>query len=76
MIFKGDYCSEKDTVESKLDKKGTEFVSLKDAVKTYEQTYIKAAVDSCNGKISAAANLLGIHRTMIYRKLESSSLED
>ncbi len=24
--FKGDYCSEKDTVESKLDKKGTEFV--------------------------------------------------
>ena len=51
------------------------FVPLKEAVKTYERKYIEQVIETCNGNISAAADRLGIHRTMIYRKLNAPIAE-
>ena len=45
-------------------------VDLKEAVKAFEKKYIKEAIDSCGGNITKAAELLGIHRTHLYKKIK------
>ena len=35
----------------------------------FERDYIQNAIRFCNGNVTKAAKLLGIHRTMIYKKL-------
>ncbi|MBP2638137.1 MAG: domain S-box [Firmicutes bacterium] len=42
---------------------------LKSFMKKIEHTYIERVLKECNGKIAQAARRLGIHRTLLYRKL-------
>jgi len=48
--------------------------SLKDALKKYEIQYIKAAYEQCEYNAEKTANLLGIHRSGLYKKLEEFKL--
>ena len=50
---------------------GAQISPLKQAMRDYELAYITRAIESCGGNITKAAQMLGIHRTMIYKKLES-----
>ena len=43
--------------------------SLSAARDQFERDYIQNAIRFCNGNVTKAAKLLGIHRTMIYKKL-------
>ena len=46
------------------------FDSLKDFTAVVEGRYILQALSSCKGNATEAANKLGIHRSVIYRKLK------
>ena len=41
---------------------------LDQAVKLFEQRYIQSVIDCCDGQLQAAAKVLGIHRSTLYRK--------
>ncbi len=43
--------------------------SLKEVVKEFELQYINQVLQECNGRIGETANRLGIHRTLLYKKL-------
>ena len=45
-------------------------LTLKKAVKDFERQYIDQVIKECSGKINEAADRLGIHRTMVYRKIK------
>ncbi len=45
--------------------------SLKKAVKAYERQIIEDVVTGCEGNIAKAADMLDIHKSVLYRKLES-----
>jgi len=45
--------------------------TLKDTLKAVEEEYISQVLAECNGHIGEAAQRLGIHRTMLYRKTKS-----
>lgn len=45
--------------------------TLKDVIKTVEEEYINSVLKACNGRIGDAAKRLGIHRTMLYRKMNA-----
>ncbi|ETA82151.1 sigma-54 interaction domain-containing protein [Youngiibacter fragilis] len=45
-------------------------VPLKYAMDDFERKYIEAALRDCNGSIAKAAEVLGIHRTHLYKKLK------
>jgi transcriptional regulator with PAS, ATPase and Fis domain len=49
--------------------------SLKAATANFTDQYIKAAINDCNGNISAAAKLLGIHRSSIYKLMQGHSVK-
>lgn len=42
---------------------------LKDVLQDVESQYIEQVLKACGGRVSEAARRLGIHRTMLYRKL-------
>ncbi|HWP95563.1 MAG TPA: sigma 54-interacting transcriptional regulator [Syntrophomonadaceae bacterium] len=42
--------------------------TLKSVLKAVEEEYINQVLAECNGRIGEAAQRLGIHRTMLYRK--------
>lgn len=42
--------------------------SLKSVLKKVEEEYINQVLAECNGRVGEAAQRLGIHRTMLYRK--------
>ena len=44
---------------------------LKTALQTYERSYIEQAIQAAGGNITKAAEMLGVHRTYIYRKLKN-----
>lgn len=46
-----------------------QYNNLKDYLDTMEQKYIKYVLDECNGVIGKTAEKLGIHRSVLYRKL-------
>ena len=48
----------------------SQFGSLKDFTAITEGRYIEKVLASCNGNATLAANKLGIHRSVIYRKLK------
>lgn len=50
---------------------GAPITPLKQAVRDYEASYINHAIEACGGNITKAAQMLGIHRTLVYKKLES-----
>jgi transcriptional regulator with PAS, ATPase and Fis domain len=43
---------------------------LKSAMDEFEKKYIDSALKECNGNITKAAEVLGIHRTHLYKKLK------
>ena len=45
---------------------------LADAMKLFEQRYIDAVIARHNGKLSEAAQALGIHRTTLYRRQKAA----
>ena len=47
--------------------------TLKNALKKLERQYINQVLDECGGNVSEAAKRLGIHRTMLYRKLQPAT---
>lgn len=51
-------------------------VTLKNVLRSVEAEYINQVLNECNGKIGEAARLFGIHRTMLYRKLNNKKSED
>lgn len=44
--------------------------SLKSVLQAVEKAYIHQVLTECNGKIAEAAKQLGIHRTVLYRKVQ------
>lgn len=42
--------------------------TLKSVIKAVEEEYINQVLDECGGRVGEAAQRLGIHRTMLYRK--------
>lgn len=45
--------------------------TLQEALQEFESQYIQAVIKKFDGRLSAAAKSLGIHRTTLYRKLQS-----
>lgn len=45
---------------------------LHEACARFEQAYIQKALDACGGSVSKAARRLGIHRSLLYKKLKKS----
>lgn len=41
-------------------------------LRRFEQAYIQKALDACGGSVSKAARRLGIHRSLLYKKLKKS----
>ena len=48
--------------------------TLKSVLAEVEKDYIKQVLKQCGGKVSEAAKILGIHRSVLYRKMEKYSL--
>lgn len=46
--------------------------TLKNVLKKVEEEYINQVLAECNGRIGEAAQRLGIHRTMLYRKTRAA----
>ncbi|MBY6276038.1 MAG: sigma-54-dependent Fis family transcriptional regulator [Symbiobacterium thermophilum] len=44
---------------------------LKEFLAKVEEQYIHSMIEACNGKIIEASNKLGIHRTVLYRKMKN-----
>jgi len=57
--------NEQSNLESSRIYQGT----LKNVIKSVEEEYINKVLAECGGRIGEAARRLGIHRTMLYRKL-------
>ncbi len=47
--------------------------TLKNVLKKVEEAYINQVLAECNGRIGEAAQRLGIHRTMLYRKTKGAT---
>jgi transcriptional regulator with PAS, ATPase and Fis domain len=53
----------------KIRIKNESSVSLRDAVQNFVQEYIKEALIKCGGNMTKTAEILGLHRTLLYKKL-------
>lgn len=47
---------------------------LHEACTRFEAAYLKQALDACGGNVSKAAQVLGIHRSLLYKKLKKAHL--
>ena len=47
--------------------------TLKSVIKAVEEDYVNQVLSECGGRIGEAARRLGIHRTMLYRKLNKKT---
>lgn len=50
--------------------KKQDFIQLKDAVMNYENDYIQNALNHFDGNMTKTAEVLGVHRTSLYKKLK------
>jgi two-component system, NtrC family, nitrogen regulation response regulator NtrX len=50
--------------------------TLKDAVSQFECDYITGVLKRCQGNVSKAADILGLDRSYLYRKMRSLGFED
>ncbi|NSW82938.1 MAG: sigma 54-interacting transcriptional regulator [Syntrophothermus sp.] len=48
--------------------------TLKSVLEAVEQEYIKQVLEECGGRIGMAAKRLGIHRTVLYRKMRAKEI--
>ena len=56
-----------------LPEEGTsvpEITSLRDAVDAYEKQLVLSMLEACEGNVSKAADKLGPHKSVLYRKLD------
>ena len=62
-----------DNMQSKPEEmtKAITYAPLKEAVKLYEIKYIKDALKVCDGNMTKTADMLGVHRTLLYKKLNT-----
>ena len=51
--------------------RGAEFPSLQSAREAYERDYILRKLDECHGNVSRAAEVLGLERSHLYRKMKA-----
>jgi DNA-binding NtrC family response regulator len=49
---------------------------LRDVLARVEEDCIRAAMDAADGRVSQAASMLGIHRSVLYRKLQAAPTAD
>lgn len=59
--------TEQSYLESNRSYQGT----LKSVIQAVDEEYINQVLAECGGRIGEAANRLGIHRTMLYRKMHN-----
>ena len=52
-------------------RRGEEFSSLQQAREAYERDYILRKLEDCNGNVSRAAEILGLERSHLYRKMKA-----
>ena len=69
-IFPNKSLNENITMDDMINKAITQHLPLHDACDLFEQTYIKKAMEQCEGSGSKAADQLGIHRSLLYKKLK------
>lgn len=50
-----------------------EGLSLREACDRFEQAYIQQALSKCSGSVAKAAEQLGIHRSLLYKKLKKGT---
>ncbi len=62
--------NDESTIKTAADKEAQEHLPLHEACSRFEQEYIKRAMDECGGRVSDAADMLGIHRSLLYKKLK------
>jgi transcriptional regulator with PAS, ATPase and Fis domain len=48
---------------------------LKGLVRLVEKLYIEKVLDKCNWRITEAARILGLHRSMLYRKMQDYEID-
>ncbi|MHB1958085.1 MAG: helix-turn-helix domain-containing protein, partial [Acidobacteriaceae bacterium] len=48
-----------------------EFSSLQQAREAYERDYILRKLEDCHGNVSRAAEILGLERSHLYRKMKA-----
>jgi two-component system, NtrC family, nitrogen regulation response regulator NtrX len=51
--------------------RGADFNTLQQARDAYEREYILKKIDDCNGNMSRAAEILGLERSHLYRKMKA-----
>ena len=50
-------------------------VSLTDATREFQIAHIQQAIDHCRGNMTSAAELLGLHRSNLYRKMNQLGMK-
>jgi DNA-binding protein Fis len=65
----------KDQLEALIAQMVERGILLEEAVADFEKKFIKRVMDSAQGNQSRAAQVLGIHRNTLSRKLEEHKLE-
>lgn len=53
------------------NRRGEEFSSLQQAREAYEREYILRKLEDCHGNVSRAAEILGLERSHLYRKMKA-----
>ncbi|MDR2302172.1 MAG: sigma 54-interacting transcriptional regulator [Deltaproteobacteria bacterium] len=69
-----DFFDNHDSVCKNSQRTNDDQVSLKNLMNNYEVDIIKAALKRTNGRVLQAAKELGIHRTMMYKKMRKYGL--
>ncbi|HEV2490060.1 MAG TPA: helix-turn-helix domain-containing protein [Candidatus Acidoferrales bacterium] len=65
----------KDQLEALIGQMVERGILLEEAVGEFEKKFIKRVMDGASGNQSRAAQVLGIHRNTLSRKLEEHKLE-
>ncbi len=65
----------KDQLEALVGQMVERGILLEEALAEFEKTFIKRVMDNAEGNQSRAAQVLGIHRNTLSRKLEEHKLE-
>ncbi|RRD93909.1 PAS domain S-box protein [Clostridiales bacterium COT073_COT-073] len=66
--------NQEDNLNQQIDSKPKQWqlpepnLPLEKAVALFEEKYIQSVIECCNGQLQAAAKVLGIHRSTLYRK--------
>ena len=55
--------------------KGEQTPMIKEFMDSVESQYIKKVLDECGGVVTEAAKRLGVHRSIVYRKLNKTRTE-